>query len=429
MNSQPNNGPAAAATGDDITRTELLPFLISFRDLRHRAFLWPGVTTAVFVIGLLVLAALKNEDGFFWFLSSYISLANIYLLYLWCGKKQPFPYVLIIVAFAFLLDALLLELIIQTEKALPSAIAPGLVEETVKALPLLVILLLGRLLSHDRQRKYGLREPLDGILLAAASATGFAYLETMFIYLPNYGALISVPRLLVNCFGHIAYAGAFGYFIGLAVLHHRNVKKAVIAVIVGFVVANVLHDLWDAIRFYNPDFAIVSPLHEVLVAVVSFVVLASTILKGREVSPSREFLWPYGSVSPYQAPEVEPLPAMPAMPGDIWLQIGVNRTRLAERIAVSARVIPSLRARSPDGVVAEVRRHAADLTILALHNRSVTSWEAVLPDGTVSNVDPADTVLLVAGTRIDFGSVAGVIIFTPHDPESDPPPKSNDEWC
>jgi hypothetical protein len=317
----------------------------------------------------------------------------------------------------------------KAESALPAFAAPGLVEETVKALPLGLVLLATWKLPRARRRKYGLREPLDGILVAAASASGFAFLETMFVYVPHFGAMIGAPRMLTNGFGHIAYAGALGYFIGLAALHGHNRKKAILAVIVGFLIANLLHDLWDAMRFYEGAFRVMSPLHEVAVAVLAFVILASMILKGREVSPEREFLWPYGSMAPYRAPEVDPLPAMPAQVGDMWLQIGAIRTRLAEDTFVTVREIPSLAARQTDGVVAEVRRHPTEAGLLVLRNLSSVTWEAVLSDGTVRAVAPAGTVRLIGGTRIDFGTQHGAILVTAHDPESDPPPKSDDEWC
>ena len=62
----------------DISRADLLPFLISFSELRHKAFLWPGVTLAVFCAALLILAAVDSEAGFFWCLASLISLGNLY---------------------------------------------------------------------------------------------------------------------------------------------------------------------------------------------------------------------------------------------------------------------------------------------------------------------------------------------------------------
>ena len=416
-------------TDGDISRADLLPFLTSFSELRHRAFLWPGVTLALFTAALLIFAAMENETGFFWCLAGLISIGNLFFIYLWCGKKMPFPYMLLIAVLAFGLDAALSPLIIAAEGVMPQIFAPGIIEETVKSLPVIAVLAAGMLLSHPLQREYGLREPLDGIILAAASATGFAFLETMFIYVPKYGALISTPRLLVNVFGHIAYGGSFGYFIGLAALRHRRAIPAAIAVAIGFALANVLHDLWDAMRFYGSSLAIMSPIHEVIIAVVCFIVLGSLIVKAREVSPEREFLWPFGSLMPYRAPEVEPLPVMPILPGDIWLMIGGRRLSLTETTHLTVRDIPCLTPSAADGIVAEVREHPDDPSLLLLRNLSETVWKAVLPDGAVRTIEPAGTVRLLAGTRLVFGTQSGVILVTSTEIGADPRAKPEEEWC
>jgi RsiW-degrading membrane proteinase PrsW (M82 family) len=424
MTLQPEN-----TKGGDISRADLVPFLISFSELRHRAFLWPGVTLAVFCAALLILAAVDSEVGFFWCLAGLISLGNLFLIYLWCGKKMPFLYMLVIAVIAFFLDGALSPLIVAAERVLPSIIAPGLVEETAKVLPLVIVLAAGLLLSHSLQREYGLREPLDGIILATASATGFAFFETMLIYVPKYGAIISTPRLLINVFGHIAYGASFGYFIGLAALRHRRALPAAIAVAVGFGLANLLHDLWDAIRFYGSTLAIVSPIHEVITAIVCFIVLGSLIVKAREVSPEREFLWPFGSLMPYRAPEVEPLPEMPVLPGDIWLSISGRRLSLTETTHLTVRDIPCLTAPAADGIVAEVREHPGNQSLLVLRNLSKNIWEAVLPDGTVRAIEPAGTVRLIAGTRLVFGAQSGVILVTSTEIGADPRAKPEEEWC
>ncbi|HTZ36974.1 MAG TPA: PrsW family glutamic-type intramembrane protease [Stellaceae bacterium] len=412
-----------------ISRADLLPFPISFGELRRGSYLWPGTTLALFCTALLVLAAIGSETGFFWCLAGLISLGNLFLIYLWCGKKMPFLYMLTVALVALGIDAALTPLIIASERALPSLIAPGIIEETVKVLPVAAVLAAGLLLSHPLQREYGLREPLDGIILAAASATGFAFLETMFIYVPKFGALISTPRLLVNVFGHIAYGGVFGYFIGLAALRHRRALPAALAVAIGFLSANLLHDLWDAMRFYGKTLAIISPVHEAVIAILCFVVLASLIMKAREMSPEREFLWPFGSLLPYRAPEVAPLPAMEVLPGDIWLSIAGRRISLTEATHLTVRDITCLAAPAADGIVAEVREHPTEQSLLVLRNLSKTAWEAVLPDGTVRHVEPAGTVRLVAGTRIVFGTQAGVILVTSTELGADPRVQSDDEWC
>lgn len=414
----------------EISRADLLPFATSFGDLWHSAFIWPGATLAVFTAALLIFAAMNNEPAFFWCLGSLISLGNLFLIYLWCGKKMPFLYMVAIAVLAFALDAALGPLVIAAEAAMPSIVAPGIIEETVKILPVVMVLAAGMLLSHPLQREYGLREPLDGIILAAASATGFAFLETMFIYVPKYGALISTPRLLVNIFSHIAYAGSFGYFIGLAALRHRRAIPAVIAVAIGFALANLLHDLWDAMRFYGGGLSIMSPIHEVVIATVCFVVLGSLITKAREMSPEREFLWPFGSLMPYRAPEVAPLPPMPVLPGDIWLMISGRQLSLTETTHLTVRDIPCLTAPAPDGIVAEVREHPDDPSLLVLRNLSSNVWEAVMPDHAVRTVGPAGTVRLLAGTRIVFGTLTAVVIITSSEMiGTDPRAKPEEEWC
>ena len=413
----------------EISRADLLPFATSFGEVWHSAFLWPGATLAVFTAALLILAATNNETGFFWCLGCLISLGNLFLIYTWCGKKMPFLYMVAVAVLAFVIDAALSPLVIAAEATLPTIVAPGIIEETVKILPVVIVLAGGLLLSHPLQREYGLREPLDGIILAAASATGFAFLETMFIYMPKYGALISTPRLLVNIFSHIAYAGSFGYFIGLAALRHRRAIPAAIAVAIGFGLANLLHDLWDAMRFYGSSLAIMSPIHEVVIATICFVVLGSLITKAREMSPEREFLWPYGSLMPYRAPEVAPLPAMPVLPGDIWLMISGRQLSLTETTHLTVRDIPCLTAPAADGIVAEVREHPDDPALLVLRNLSKETWEAVLPDRAVRKVGPAGTLRLLAGTRIVFGAQTGVVIVTSTEIGANPRAKPEEEWC
>ena len=417
------------ATDGEISRADLLPFLTSFSELRRRSFLWPGVTLAIFSAALLIFAATGSEKGFFWCLSSLISLGNLFLIYLWCGKKMPFPYMVLIALVAFGIDFALSPLIIRGERLMPEFLAPGIIEESIKVLPVLLVLAAGMLLSHPLQREYGLREPLDGIILAAASATGFAFLETMFVYVPKYGELISAPRLLVNIFGHMAYGCALGYFIGLAALRHRRAIPAAVAVGVGWLLANLLHDLWDAMRYYGGSLAIMSPIHEVIIAIVCFVVLGSLIMKARELSPEREFLWPFGSLMPYRAPEVEPLPEMPVLPGDIWLMIAGRRLSLTETTHLTVRDIPCLAAPRPDGIVAEVREHPEDDTVLVLRNLSNNIWEVVLPDGAVRTISPAGTVRLIAGTRIVFGTQAGVILVTSTEMGANPHVHVEEEWC
>jgi hypothetical protein len=60
-----------------------------------------------------------------------------------------------------------------------------------------------------------------------------------------------------------------------------------------------------------------------------------------------------------------------------------------------------------------------------LRNLSRSTWEAVRVDGTLREVTPAETIRLIPGTRIDFGTTAGAVLLTPHDLSSDVASASN----
>jgi hypothetical protein len=182
-------------------------------------------------------------------------------------------------------------------------------------------------------------------------------------------------------------------------------------------------------RFYGSGLALVSPIHEVIIAIICFIVLGSLIVKAREVSPEREFLWPFGSLMPYRAPEVEPLPPMPVLPGDIWLMTGGRRLSLTETTHLTVRDIPCLAAPNTDGIVAEVHEHPNDPALLLLRNLSENIWEAVLPNGTVRTIEPVGTIPLIAGTRLVFGTQSGVILVTSTEIGADPRAKPDIEWC
>jgi hypothetical protein len=120
---------------------------------------------------------------------------------------------------------------------------------------------------------------------------------------------------------------------------------------------------------------------------------------------------------------------MPVLPGDIWLMIGGKRLSLTETTHLTVRDIPCLSAPTANGIVAEVREHPSDPSLLVLRNLSKNIWEAVLPDGTVRAVEPAGTVRLIAGTRIVFGTQSGVILVTSTEIGADPRAHGEVEWC
>jgi RsiW-degrading membrane proteinase PrsW (M82 family) len=183
----------------------------------------------------------------------------------------------------------------------------GLGEEGFKAVPLLGLALLsvgfaflsqrttGRrsaLLSEVREH-FGLREPLDGVVLGAAAGSGFFIYETLVQYVPQavqsaktnmafQGLVQLLGRGLPELTAHSAYSGLFGYFIGLAVLRPR---AAPLLIALGWLLASVLHGAWDATSDLADSPLISVPIH-LVIGVLSYALLAGAIFKARDISPS-----------------------------------------------------------------------------------------------------------------------------------------------
>jgi RsiW-degrading membrane proteinase PrsW (M82 family) len=188
----------------------------------------------------------------------------------------------------------------------------GLCEEGFKAWPLFLLALLGiglNRLSHRTTgrlsarlaglaKRVGLREPLDGIVLGVASGSGFFVAETVFQYVPQamkamkypgseafQGLVLLLGRGLPDIAEHSAWAGLFGYFIGLSVLYPR---MAYFFIPLGWFSAAALHGAWDGISAVtNSDVFIM--VFWVFVGVLSYALLAGAIFKAREISPSLAF--------------------------------------------------------------------------------------------------------------------------------------------
>ncbi len=333
----------------------------------------------------------------------------------------------------------------------------GFFEETVKALPCLALVLAARHMSPQLRATAGVEEPLDGILIGAASGGGFAIVETLSQYIPHYLAnqwilasfgntpILTALQTLVQmngqqllqaiqagskimttgigfyplilrsidlAFGHMAYAGYFGYFIGLSVIKPGQRWKILG---IGLVSASIPHALWDTVA----DKELGAPI-EAGVALLAFAILAAAVLKAREISPNRTILQPsmlLGSQlmpAPVAAWHPAP-PAAPAQPGG-EMGVGSGRLRVGARTLV---IVPGLRllehqapglaANAPGGAVAEVTRNPQDPSVLGLTNLSSAVWEAVSGSGVRRQIAPGQTVKLGPGLKIDFGAIDGEV--------------------
>jgi RsiW-degrading membrane proteinase PrsW (M82 family) len=294
---------------DTVSLTQLFPLLSTGQELAHKAYLIPAIATIVFVV--LLFLSIGNPTLFNLLLASYLAGAAYFCIYQICGKHKPW-WVIIGVALATIVLLLSPGLELFTfifHKLLPGSVGAsntdgflvtfvkiffgaGLMEELLKAVPVLGLYWLGRSLPAPWRESVGVWEPLDGILLGAAAAVGFALMETLGVYVPaTYksslmagqeaaqlaGLQLLIPRVLGLVAGHMAYSGYLGYFIGLSALRRRQ-RWLILAV--GYVSAALLHTLWNAAGLLSPVFL-------AGVGVVSYACLGAAILKARELSPMR----------------------------------------------------------------------------------------------------------------------------------------------
>ncbi len=235
----------------------------------------------------------------------YIAFAAYYFVYQLCGKPKPWWVIIaVMLSTTLILLSPILELFIFvfrrilpgnlplpqesitfTELLIRMFFGAGLMEELLKALPVLIAYFIGNSLPSPWRERIGIREPLDGILLGTASAVGFTLLETLGQYVPaitqNGGQLVGlqllIPRILGSVAGHMAYSGYLGYFIGLAVLKPLMSWQILS---VGYISAAALHALWNTTGSINA-------LLLVVVGVLSYAFLMAAILKARALSPTR----------------------------------------------------------------------------------------------------------------------------------------------
>lgn len=296
---------------DAVTLSQLFPIASTGKDLTRKAYLIPGVLTVCFVV--LMFVSVGNFVLFNLLLAAYLSGGAYYFIYQLCGKRKPWW---LLIGTAMLTIVLLLSPILPIfavvfRGILPGAVpsgdvqtgflpllfhmffGAGLMEELLKALPVLLFCWVGTKLRSPHRENWGVWEPLDGILLGAASAVGFTLLETLGQYVPNIvnevnlqagagvgegvGLQLLIARILGSVSGHMAYSGYFGYFIGLSMLKPAR-RWRILGV--GYLSAASLHALWNSSGAIN--FLLLA-----LVGVLSYAFLAAAILKARALSPNR----------------------------------------------------------------------------------------------------------------------------------------------
>jgi RsiW-degrading membrane proteinase PrsW (M82 family) len=528
-------GEMRSKQGDTPTKSQLLPLGSAFGELLTKAYFWPGVMAC---LGLTLLwATLSNRSlkfpadigymtvqvpMYYAVVALMLTAGGAYAIYRMVGKQKAWWLMPAVILFT----AVLTESPVMTglqqffgifsPRGADNSIAgqfiymlfrAALPEELLKAIPVAIGVfvgarMLGKLHAQHPGRQIAVLEPIDGLLIGAASGFGFAFSETLLGYVPrqmlntpdvanqilvflaskgivlkvpagmsmsqlvfelyrdylaklvgpgNAEALINqfivrgqgrglelmLPRLFGDVFGHAAYAGIFGYFIGLATMKPGNRVKTVL---VGLAIASVLHALWNA--------AADSSLFMFGLAFAAFAMLAVCIIKARQISPERSQLIasqiidrgpaaapmppaqpmmprpmaPSQSASPQPMAQAAAAPAAAAAPkpapGSItWdddsnqriVEIGSARIPAAVGARLWERQAPGATASRGDGVVGEVNANPNDPSVLGFKNLSQQTWEVTLADGTTRELASGRSIKLEAGMKIRIGDLVAVV--------------------
>jgi RsiW-degrading membrane proteinase PrsW (M82 family) len=515
----------AMLQSDTPTRSQLIPVLSKWQDIGKKSELAPMIVTVVTVLllfmtldgGLISYPYRYVENGdtyggtvftswYLMILCLYLMMLSLYFIRRLAGKDKSW----LLLGAAGVFTAYLLYLSMTegalgwmytffhgslaggqptnkdafTQTFVKHFLGTGFYEETFKAIPLFIIALASPYMPDAIRSKFGIEEPLDGILLGAASGGGFAFTETIGQYISNHlvlcwkdaavhmagtvssfhgrltdkqiglligeaahalgwqpGVSLLIPRSLGEAFGHMAYSGCFGYFIGLAMMKKEQRWKILA---IGLASSSLLHAAWDSVASLDSNVLLG------IVGIISYAVLAAGILKAREISPNRATLMPsifIGSLNPTASvvaayagggpavavpqmgggfmtgaggagngssaappPKARPIPGPNPFPaGTASLRVGTKYLVIVPGLRLMAHQVPGLMAGSTEGLVAEITRNPSDPNVLGLTNLSTTSWEVVTSSNTRREIAPGQTVKLASGTKIDFGETDGEV--------------------
>ncbi|GAC1574649.1 MAG: hypothetical protein NVS3B7_06670 [Candidatus Elarobacter sp.] len=300
--------PGGAAANADQPRfiSEIAPMFSRSRKSYNKLLIVPGVATVIATVAMF--ATIGNPDMFRSVLAAYLVFGTFFAVYAVCGKPKPWwemfasaaVVALILFTPIFSLFALFFKHVLPGNPARDAGanlwtlvqyfFGVGLLEEGVKAIPVVIALFVGLRMTGKLRGKIGVFDPVDGILLGAAAACGFTLVETLGQYVPDTiarvaaqsgeaagaatGALIGlellIPRIIGEVAGHLAWAGYLGYAIGLSMIHTQRRWQLILG---GWGVAALLHAMWDTFAD--------STILQLVIGTFSYLLLITACMRAR----------------------------------------------------------------------------------------------------------------------------------------------------
>jgi RsiW-degrading membrane proteinase PrsW (M82 family) len=512
MDEKRPGGDMKPASTHEPTKSQLLPFDSKWQELIRKPYFWPGVATVLVVMALFSYVGdrtatftVKFRDVvpvgvplYAFALGLFILAATGYFLYRIAGKTMPWWALPAVAAGTAVLT---MSPVMNAVHAVVSLgvsggsgkddnvvtafvkmfFNAGLPEELLKAIPVAIGVWLAVKITNRSSPLWSLRvtEPIDGMLIGIAAGLGFAFAETMFVYVPRtmldnpgvtaalqaalaklgiatklppdtphyadaialFKALVGkigldkaafelnqvlqlrqaaglelmIPRLLANICGHAAYAGVFGYFIGLAAMKPANRVKTLA---IGLALAAGVHAAWNATGTGHL-------LLGTIVKLAAFALLTMLILKAREISPNRAELAPSQLIDRFArvpmpaaaAAAAGPAADAPAQAGAArsltWtdatdvlvIEIGTARVPATVGARLYERQAPGTTASRGDGIVAEVNANPNDATMLGIKNVSNQIWHVTTEQGERRELTTGRSIRIARGTKIQMGDL------------------------
>ncbi len=345
-----------------------------------------------------------------------------------------------------------------------SFIGAGLMEETLKAAPILLGLAVALYVranpgsSNPVTRGLAVQGPLDGLMMGVAAGAAFILIETMLQYVPGeiakyksnpalghlYGFTLLIPRIIKSIAGHMGYAAISGYFIGLAATHPRAAWKLVP---IGIVISAVLHGFWNSSSYLSPEYG-----SYVAGSLISFMFLAC-LMKARQLEASRTgdgidgrsilALSPGYGPGPVAAAGIVP-PAVPGIAGtlagaataiersigltarttvplagaELQAQLPAENTAQVPASGLSIGTSSARYALAPNQAIAFSALFAADgvppgfsgaivggpAGAMDIRNTGPATWVVTHADGTSIPIHTGQQFGAIAGTRLSLGS-------------------------